>query len=263
MRYVRLILLFIKTSLQNEMAYRANFFINILNTALGLLGSIGGVLILYANRKSLNGWSFIETMVLLGVYMTVQASKDLFIGPSLDKLAGLGGEIESGNFDFTLLRPMPVQFYISVREWSLWSIFNMAVGIGIMGFSVYQLNLVYKPLNIILFIISLINSQVIIYSIMIILSSVAFWYRGTFLLWIWGDIFQTGRYPVSIYPGLAKLVLTWIIPVGIIVTVPAEIIIGKADYYMFAGGILLAGVFFIMASAFFKRSLKKYTSASS
>lgn len=263
MNYGRLILTFIKTSLQNEMAYRFNFFINILNSILGLLSGIGGLLILYANKESLNGWGVNETLALVGIYMIIQALKELFIGPSLDTLAGMGGEIESGNFDFTLLKPIPVQFYISLRNWSLWSIFDIIIGIGILCSAIFKLNLQFTPERIIIFIISLVSSQVIMYSFMLIFSSIAFWYRGTFLLWIWNDLMQTGRYPVSIYPGFLKQILTWIIPVGFMVTVPAEIFIGQEDSLMLLGGVILAALLFFISSVFFKVSLRKYTSASS
>lgn len=263
MRYLRLISIFIKSALQNEMAYRFNFLINILYSLLGLAGSIGGLFILYANEESLNGWSFAETLVLLGVYLTVEASRELFIGPSLNKLAGMDGELESGTFDFTLLKPVPVQFHVSVRSWSIWSVFNIAIGLGVMGTAIYRLGIVYKPIDMLIFIIALIISQVLIYSIMLILSSVAFWYRGTYLLWVLNDIMQTGRYPIGIYPGFIKLVLTWVIPVGFIVTVPAEVLAGRTDYFALAGGFLLSVFLFIFASVFFKKSLNKYTSASS
>lgn len=263
MYYLRLILLFVKTELQNEMAYRFNFLITILNSILGLAGGIGGLFILYANKESLNGWSFNETLALLGVYMTVQALIALFVSPSLNMLAGMGGEIESGTFDFTLLKPVPVQFYVSVRKWSLWSLFDLAVGVGVISTAICRMGIVYGPADVILFVISMFISQVMLYSIMLILSSAAFWYRGTYLLWILGDIMQTGRYPVSIYPGFIKLILTWLIPIGFIVTVPAEILTGKANYPMFIGGIILAAVLLITASALFRKSLNKYASASS
>lgn len=263
MHYLRLIFLFLKASLQNEMAFRFNFLLNTLNSLLGLAGGLGGLLIVYANQESLNGWSFAETLALLGVYLTVQAIRDLFIGPSLNKLAGMDGEIESGNFDFTLLKPVPVQFHVSVRVWSLWSVFNIMIGISVLGVAISRLGIAYTPADILLFVLALFVSQVLLYSIMLILSSIAFWYRGTYLLWILNDVMQTGRYPIGIYPGFIKLILTWVIPIGFIVTVPAEILAGKVNVASLFGGMLLAAVLFVLASALFRRCLSKYASATS
>ena len=40
-----------------------------------------------------------------------------------------------------------------------------------------------------------------------------------------------GRYPVGLYPGWLRLVMTWIVPVGVMTTVPAQALTGeKRDF---------------------------------
>lgn len=263
MWYMNLIRVFIKSSLQQEMAHRFDFIINILYSLLGLAGGIGGIAILYANNERLNGWSFAETLALLGVFLLVQSVKDLVTGPSLNRLAGMGGELETGAFDFVLVKPIPVQFHISVRVWSPWAVFNAFVSVVIMGMAIRELGIRYSAGDLAMFLLALFLSQIMLYSIMLVLSSVAFWYRGTYLLWVLNDVMQAGRYPVGIYPGFIKLLLTWVVPVGFIVTVPAEILAGKADGRVILGGFFLAVILFTAASVFFRTSLKKYMSASS
>ncbi len=117
MRYFKLIVIFIQAAFQNESAYRMNFFMNFLSAGLSLAGGIGGIYILYVNNEVLNGWTMTETLAVLGVYMLVQAVKNIVIGPSMNKLGGLDGEIENGTFDYTLLKSISTQYYVSVREW--------------------------------------------------------------------------------------------------------------------------------------------------
>ena len=45
--------------------------------------------------------------------------------------------------------------------------------------------------------------------------------------WVFDGIFQMARYPVGMYPGWLRLVLTWIVPVGVITTVPAQALTGS------------------------------------
>jgi ABC-2 type transport system permease protein len=71
------------------------------------------------------------------------------------------------------------------------------------------------------------------------------------------------RYPVGIYPGWLRFVLTWIVPVGIMTTVPAETLTGKASPWILALAVMLAAVLFVGASALFRAGLKRYASASS
>ncbi len=263
MRYFRLILIFIKAALQNESAYRLNFFMNFLSAALSLVGGIGGIYIVYVNNEVLNGWTMPETLSVLGVYMLVQGIKNIVIGPSMNLLGGMGGEIEKGTFDYTLMKPICTQYYISVREWSVWSIMHIAVAIGVIIFAINGMGKEIGMTTVALFLFALVVALGILYSIMLILSSIAFWYRGTYVLWIMEDVLQAGRYPIGIYPRSLQFLLLWVLPVGFIVAVPAEVLVQKAQPHMLIGGFILMAVLFVCATIFFNRSLRRYSGASS
>lgn len=263
MRYIKLIITFIQAAFQNETAYRFNFFMNCLSAVLNLAGGVGGIYILFANSESLNGWSMAETLAVLGVYMLVMAIKDLVIGPSMNKLGGMGGEIETGTFDYTLLKPISKQFYISLREWSPWSALHILVSISVIALAVSGMQTSITLASLLLFLLSLIVSIGILYSIMLALSSIAFWYRGTYVLWIMEDVLQAGRYPISIYPESLRMLLTWVFPIGFIVSVPAEVLVRNAQPAMLLPGILLMVGLFTLSSVFFNISLRKYAGASS
>ncbi len=261
MRYLRLTGTFIRGAFQNESAFRFNFFMKLFNAVLSLAGGIGGIFIIYSNNESLNGWSFAETLAVLGVYMLVQAFAGLSFGPSLNKLGGMGGEIETGTFDYTLLRPVSKQFYISLREWSLWSAFDIAESCGVIVAAVWQRGLSVSAIMQFLF--ALVISLGIYYAILLFFNSVAFWYRGTYLTWIINDVMQAGRYPVGIYPWSVRLLLTWVFPVGFIVSIPADALMQKAQPMMLLAGLGVMLVLFTLSTVFFNLSLRKYSSASS
>lgn len=263
MRYIRLIIVFIRAAFQRESAFRINFFMSLLSVVLSLLGGIGGVYIIYTNNESLNGWSMPETLTVLGVYMLVQEAVGLFLSPSLNTLGGMDGELESGAFDYTMLRPISKQFYLSLREWSLWQLLHIAVSVGVIAFAVSQMNIQIHAVTVLLFLLSIVISVGIFYSILLMVNSIAFWYRGTYVSWIVGDIMQAGRYPIGIYPGQLRFLLTWVFPVGFIVSVPAQVITQKIGLPTVLAGLGLMVVLFVLATLFFRVSLRKYTSASS
>ena len=76
-----------------------------------------GLLVLFGQVQTSARLGLSATLALLGVYLIVGALRGLFIGPSLDALAGMDGEVWSGRFDFTLLRPVNTQFLASFRKW--------------------------------------------------------------------------------------------------------------------------------------------------
>ena len=139
MRYLRLIGRFMRASFQEEAAYRSNFFISIFYSLLNLGTGVLGVSVLFSQVEDVRGWSFASTLALLGVYLTVSALRSLFIGPGFDALAGMNGEIWSGSFDFTVLRPLNIQFFVSVRKWRWFSIFDLLLGLGVLGVAIARL----------------------------------------------------------------------------------------------------------------------------
>jgi ABC-2 type transport system permease protein len=253
---------FIRFSFQRELAFRFNFAVNLLNTALNLAGSLGGILVLFADRREVNGWSFSGMLGVVGVYLLIQAVRGLAIGPSLESLSGLDGDLWTGQFDFTLLKPLPAQFQVSFRNWSLWSLFDIALAVALILISVSETAGALTLTGALAFTASLLVSLLLVYSILLILGSAAFWYLGTPLMWIFDSLIQTGRFPVGLYPGVLRFVLTWMVPVGFIVTVPAEILTGRINGGLLVPGALLAAVLFAAAAIFFRLSLKRYSGAS-
>lgn len=71
------------------------------------------------------------------------------------------------------------------------------------------------------------------------------------------------RYPTSMYPGWLRLILTWIIPVGIMTTVPAQALSGNLSPVMLIGSLALAIGLFMGSSTLFHIGLRRYASASS
>ncbi len=263
MHYLRLVWSFMRVSALNELAYRANFAISLLHGLLGLVTGVLGVAVVFGQVDRLQGWDFDSTLAILGVYLTVGAARQLFISPSLDALAGMGGEVWDGRFDFTLLQPVDVQFLVSLRHWRPLALFDLALGLGTLGVAVARLGQTLTPPQVISFIVALGAGLAILYAVLLAFAALVFWSPGFLFTWVFDGLFQMARYPLGFYPGWLRLVLTWIVPVGIITTVPAQALTGTLDAGMLVGSVLFAAALFVAASAFFRRAVQRYASASS
>jgi ABC-2 type transport system permease protein len=136
LRPLHLVAAFMRASFQEEAAYRANFFISLLTSLLNLGTGVLGVLVIFGQINTIQGWDLASTLALLGVYLTVSALRGLFIGPGLDALAGMDGEIWSGAFDFTVLRPVNTQFLVSLRKWRWFASIDLLLGLGVLAVAV-------------------------------------------------------------------------------------------------------------------------------
>ncbi len=263
MRYLRLVGQFIRASAQGELAYSANVWISLLHTLLNLLTGVTGVAVLFEQVETVRGWDAPATMALLGVYLTVSALRGLFIGPSLERLSGMDGEVWTGQFDFTLLRPVDVQFLVSFRHWQPLALVDLLLGLGVLGAATSQLTGRLPLPRLAAFLVALGAGVTILYAILLIFAGLIFWNPGFLFTWVFDGLFRMARYPVGLYPGWLRLVLTWIVPVGIITTVPAQALTGQLAPGMLAGSVGLAAALLIGASALFRLGLRRYASASS
>jgi ABC-2 type transport system permease protein len=252
-----------QASFQNEMAHRSNFWISLLHSILNLVTGVLGVAVLFGQVETINGWDFPSTLAILGVYLTVVALRGLFIGPSLDALAGMDGEVWTGKLDFTLLRPVDVQFQASFRHWRPFRLLDLGFGVGVLSVALIQFG---QPLTFSLvtqFVITLFLSVTILYAILLIFAGLVFWSPGFLFTWIFDGIFQMARYPVGLYPGWVQLILTWVIPVGVITTVPAQALMGSMPASAFGTALLVGAVLLTGGTAIFRTGLRRYGSASS
>jgi ABC-2 type transport system permease protein len=264
MRYhLRLIGLFIRASAQQELAYRANFWISLIHSLLNFGTGLLGLIVLFDQVEAIRGWDFAATLAVLGIYLTVGAVRDLFIGPSLDALTGIEGDIWVGRLDFTLLRPVDVQFWSSFRRWRLLAGFDLLLGLGVLGKAMIELGAAVSAVHLITFLILLGSGMVAFYAVQLAFTGLMFWNPGTLFTWVFNSLFQMARYPVRLYPGWLRLVLTWIVPVGVITTLPAQALTGDVPTLTLIGSLLLSAGLFVGASVLFRQGLRRYASASS
>jgi len=263
MHHIKLIGSFFKVSTQAEMAYRANFFIRLLNSVLNLGTGVLSLVVIFNQVEAIKGWDLPSALGLLGVYLLLGALRGLFISPSLESVAGMDGEIWQGTFDFTILRPVDKQFLVSFRHWRVFALFDLALALGVLGYAISLMGTTLSLGNLISFVLTLLAGVVLLYAALLAFSAMVFWNPGFLFTWVINDLFQLARYPVGLYPSWLRLVLTWIIPVGLMTTIPAQALSGQLSPLMLVLTLAFSLVAFFGASWLFRKGLEKYASASS
>jgi ABC-2 type transport system permease protein len=138
MRYLRLFAVFFKTSIQTDMEYRADFFTRIVASLLGLLTTLGGLMVVFQYTGNLRGWKLPDVVALLSVYYLMDGLIEMFIGPNMRQVME---QVRQGTLDFVLLKPVSTQFLATFRQVNVWRIVNVLVGLGLSVYSVSRLSL--------------------------------------------------------------------------------------------------------------------------
>ena len=259
-RYVRMFRAFASSEFQFEMEYRGNFYLSILEMFLVIGTSIAAVLVMFQHTTTMNGWTLPEMIVLLGVYYMIQGGVNLVFSPSFERLME---HVRAGTLDFHLLKPVNVQFLVSTRHLRVVRAADLLLGLAVVIFGLVQVGVEIGVGPALLFVLSLFFGIALVYSLLLGLVTLSFWFvRVENLLAIFWAFTEAGRFPVDVYPLWLRVSLSTIVPIGIAVTAPANVIAGRMDWIgvaMLAAGTVLAVA---IASALWRRGLKSYTGAS-
>lgn len=258
--FFQLIGLSLKVNTLKELEYRANFFLQIVQSALSLVIGIGGIAIVFEHTDNLNGWSAQQLLIVIGVYTLIGGLISFVIRPSLQQLMQ---EVRMGTLDFTLLKPQDAQFMVSIKRFAIWQVIDMALGLGIVTVGFIQTGSTVTIGQFIVFLLMLIAGMMIIYSFWLMLASTVFWLvKVDNILFIFESMYEAGRYPVTIYPSWLQFMLTFIVPIAFAITIPAQAIIGQLPPET---GILALGIaigIFILARFVWLMGLRHYSGAS-
>ena len=259
-RYVRLLRLFAGTELQFSLAYRMNLLFEIVGMLVVAGSSVAAVLILFSYTQVMNGWTLGQMVVLLGVYYVVQGAEEFVLQPSFERFME---HVREGTLDFILLKPVSSQFMVSFRHFQTVQALQVLLGFVITIVGVLQLAGTVTLPSAVSFAVTLACGFVLIYALLLFLSTLAFWFvRVDNLLAIFWAFIDAGRFPIDIYPGWLRITMSTVIPVGIAVTVPAKAIAGLVDPLSVAAVVGAAVVAFVISRLFWRRGLRAYTGAS-
>ena len=80
---------------------------------------------------------------------------------------------------------------------------------------------------------------------------------------LFNAVFDAARWPVQIFRGVVRFVFTFVIPLALMTTYPAEALLGRLSPGALVGSVVGAGVFSWLARRVWLDSLQRYSSASS
>jgi ABC-2 type transport system permease protein len=260
MRTLRIILLFFRVNLLNELAYRVNLFLQCIDCTAQLGTSLAWIWVAVTHTQSVNGWSGLELVALVGIFQIVGGVVKMVIQPSLWRLMD---EIQQGQFDYLLLKPVDAQLHSSVREIRIARTVDIVLGGATVAIALMKGAGSQTLLGSAGFLLVFPCGVLIVYSIMFTLASTAFWFvRVDNVVYIFMALFQAGRWPVDIYPRYFRGMLTFVIPVAFAVTIPAEALAGRLGPATMAISFGLAVGFFGLSRLVWNVGLGRYSGAS-
>ncbi len=257
---VRLAATFFRVGVMNEMQYRVNFFLQLVQSLLTVGTGLIVLAVVFSKTNELGGWSRPQLLAVMGVFTLVGGVIRTFIQPNMQRVVN---DVREGKLDFALTKPADAQLLVSVRDVRFWQLTDVLVGLVVLTVALVQLRSTMQWHHVVAFIALLLSGLVSIYCFWLMLASASFWLvRINEVQELFDGLFRAGQYPVGIYPGWLRYGLTFIIPLAFAITVPSEAVTGRLAWQSVAVMIGFTAVLLVVSRWFWRRGLRRYGGAS-
>jgi len=246
-----------------------NSFMSMLSNRLGsiffLLGKLIRffiylffIIILLKGTNSLAGYNLNQTVFF---YLTFNLI-DIISQFLFREVYRFRPQIVEGTFDLVLSKPINALFRSLLGGADVLDFFTIPPLIIVLIYVSISLNPSF--FSIILYILLVLNGLLIsaaFHIFVLSLGIVTLEVDHTVL--IYRDLSNLGKFPIDIYKEPLKGFLTFIIPIGTMMTFPAKALMNLVDFKAVIISFLIGGTFLFLAIKFWNFALTKYSSASS
>jgi ABC-2 type transport system permease protein len=259
-KYWELYKAFFKASFIADMEYRANFMTRIITDVFWYVAQIMTFEVLYRHTDKIGDWNVQQTRVFLGMLFIVDAIYMILMQENLDRLSE---RVRKGELDLLLAKPVESQFMISLQKANTALFGNLFIGVAWLIFSLWNLP-EFSWWRLLWMIIMIPSGVVAIYTMRFCFGAIAVIFaRSENVQFIFYQIYRLGMRPDSIYfPWLKFLILT-VLPVGMVASVPARVLINPGDYWLPLWAVILSPIMIYVSHRFWRFCLSYYSSASS
>lgn len=245
-----------KLSATADLQVPFNLSVQFLNDILWYLLQIVLFESLYSNVSYLGSWGIAEMRVFLGMLFLVDAFQMILFAHNFDVFSE---KIIRKDLDLILLRPASAQQLMTCQRlqcgyilnaffafcWLMWSLSLLPGGFS---WSRFLLVFIVVPCGLAVFY----SSRLIVNTFALLIT------KAEYFQDLYFTFFRMGQRPDRLYsPGVRYLILM-IIPVALIASVPARVLVDEEGSYILPFLILAAGVCLGVSHVFWRWAVKRY-----
>ncbi len=254
---IKLYFSFLKASLKEMLIYRFDCIVGMISQIVTQLVEIIFIWIVFQNTENLAGWNFKQVLLLYGnTLIAVGISTFCF-----DALYDIGPKyIREGEFDKIMLRPVHPLISIIGASKEFTSLGYLGLGLFITIAMLIQLSIPITATLVLKILFFSIVGATIIGAIKTIFSIASFWtYRSREVIWSFYRMYTFAQYPIDIYNGFIKILITIILPFAFVAYYPTVEYLGWNTYMLYFSP-LIAVILWIIAIKLWNLALNSYRS---
>lgn len=244
MFYLTLFMDYLKNFMKSRLTYRSDFWIEVISDLSFNFMNLFFILVVYMHTDAIDGWSRAEVIFIYGYFMVPYGIFACFFS-----LWNFGERyIIRGELDRVLTRPAHSLLQVTLENMDPSSLFGSLVGLAVMAYAWPGLELTLAWYDPLVLIVLTLGSIMIYTGLYAALTSISLFSDSpTGIMPLIYNIQNYGRYPVSIYNGIIRFVLTWMLPFAFVGFYPAAYFLDKSNYVGMALITPVVGAVFLAA----------------
>ena len=213
---------------------------------------------LITKTKTIAGYSFWQIVFFYATFNLLDTLPQFFFR----NVYRFRQYVVTGYFDNLLMKPLPALFYPLFGGSDMLDIIILFASVGMIIFSAVHLPVITVGQSLIYFLL-LANGFLIAAAFHIFVLSIGILTTAVDnTVMLYRDLTQMGRVPIEVYQEPLRGLITFLVPVGIMMTFPSKAMLGLLS----AQGIFIALIvglgLFLLSLRFWRYALQNYTSAS-
>jgi ABC-2 type transport system permease protein len=251
---------FVTSAIARELQFRANFFAKIFQNVIWVGFYTVLLLVVYSKTKLVAGWTQGDSFVLSGTVVLLEVlSRAFFNG-----LNEIPEQVRKGTLDFVVTRPIDSQFWVSTRRFYFDQLGPALAGVAMVLVGLRLTGTHPSGLDWLLWGTQFLLAMAIFYSFQLMLMTISIWLIRVDNLFVLAETAtQVARNPLQIYSGGVQQFLIYILPLGLLGTIPAQALLGRGNLLNLLTALVWAVVSLLGARAFWQYAARSYSSASS
>lgn len=260
-KHVRIFGAFMRNYLASQMEYRANFVTGLFMEVGYLLVKLMYIVVVFQAGVDINGLTPDEILLFVGTFVFMTG---IYAGLVMMNLYDLRALIRDGSLDFLIVKPVSLQFMITLRRSDLGLLLvDAGAGIVMIVIALIRMGGAFDPWRIIGFTVLMASCSVVAYAVFVIPVLASFWFVGANVASAVDPFWDFNNMPMGIYGKAIQNIGVYLIPIFVISNFPALFLLDRMTPVMMAWGFVVPFVMLALTRVVFQRAVRQYNSASS
>lgn len=259
MRYIRIVMYYVKMCIMREMMFRVNFIVRFLTDLSWLLGSLMLLKVLTSQYKTIAGWDSNTLYILFGTHYIINYLMTAFL---LINGLILSGNINGGGLDQVLLKPLPSVFAVSFQIVDLSGMVQVLMGVVMVLWGCKTSACTVTLLVFMVYIVQIICGVMILYGMFFSLMYSAFWFKRTQgIESIHYSTYDFRSFPAEVFPPKVRFVFTILIPLTVVANPAAKTLVDGVTINGLGLSLIEAAIWVCISCFILSRGLRRYRGA--